>query len=169
MLRFPKYCAAASGKLDWFRRSTSRQDISRLETKNAAKTVHALNGEFCSLVVYEILRDSVFQYFSNILDMVKRIDCGIQVYIYFIYKLIIVIDERSCLDKLRFIAILWGDIFSMIAEQEIYIFLSSNPNISNFVLLKFNIFRGILLFNIIYYFVKKDVKKEMLIEKKIIL
>lgn len=55
----------------------------------------------------------------------------------------------------------------MIAEQEIYIFLSSNPNISNFVLLKFNIFRGILLFNIIYYFVKKDVKKEMLKEKVI--
>lgn len=65
------------------------------------------------------------------------------------------------------VAILWGDIFSMIAEQEIYIFLSSNPNISNFVLVKFNIFRGILLFNIIYYFVKKDVKKEMLKEKVI--
>lgn len=46
----------------------------RNESKNAAKTVHTLNGEFCSLAVYEILRDSVFQYFSNILSVVKRID-----------------------------------------------------------------------------------------------
>lgn len=42
-------------------------------SKNTAKTVHALNDEFCSLVVYEIL-DSVPQYFSNILDIIKRID-----------------------------------------------------------------------------------------------
>lgn len=39
------------------------------------------------------------------------------------------------------IAILWGDIFSIIAEQEIYILLSFNPNISNFVFVKFNILR----------------------------
>lgn len=123
MLRFPKYCAAASGKLDWFRRSTSRQNISRLETKNAAKTVHALNGEFCSLVVYEILRDSVFQYFSNILDMVKRIDCGIQVYIYFIYKLIIVIDERSCLDKLRCCNFVRGHFLDDRGTRNIYFFI----------------------------------------------
>lgn len=34
------------------------------------------------------------------------------------------------------VAILWEDIFSIIAEQEIYIFLSSNPSISNFVPIK---------------------------------
>lgn len=34
------------------------------------------------------------------------------------------------------VTILWEDIFSIIAEQEMYIFLSSNPSISNFVPIK---------------------------------
>lgn len=57
-------------------------------SKNTAKTVHALNDEFCSLVVYEIL-DSVSQYFSNILDIMKRIDLLWNLSLYFIYKLVI--------------------------------------------------------------------------------